>query len=261
MEEKAPERLFACFCRRNPANTEVSVKVYSDNATLPLKVDPVRSEHLRYTYNLGERGITWAAGPLGGFQGTLSIYAVNAEEEARKAKQNDPYYLNGMFCDDRYYEWFIHAPLDLASPAHKSMLEESLRKAGMEHLIGRKISLKHPERLFACFSKMTPILKGSGEIVKEHFRYQFGYLWQEGLTWAGGPLGSYNASLQILAVNSLDEAKRAVENDPFSVQGIFYDNEFYEWFIHAPFGKASPAHKEQLRLSLIKTGIMPDAML
>ncbi|GEM_PF-4742038 len=242
MEEKAPERLFACFCKRNPS---------------PSNIDPARNEHLRYVYDLGEKGITWAAGPLGGHQGTLSIYKVNTEEEARKAKRNDPYYLNGMFYDDRYYEWFIHAPLNLASPAHKSMLEESLRKAGLGHLIGRKFNLKSPERLFACFSKMAPLSKGSGELIKEHFRYQFGYLWQEGLSWAGGPLGNYEACLQIFAVGSLEEAKKALENDPFQTGGIFHDNEFYEWFIHMPFHKASVAHKEQLRSSLIDIGIKP----
>ncbi len=257
MEEKAPERLFACLCKRNPANIEGSVKAYTKNMSLPSEIDPVRNEHLRYSYDLGERGITWAAGPFGGFQGTLSIYAVNTEEEARKAKQNDPYYINRMFYDDRYYEWFIHAPLNLASPAHRSMLEESLRKAGMAYLIGKKIRIKNPERLFVCFSKMAPLSKGSGEIVKEHFRYQFGYLWQEGLTWAGGPLGNYIGTLQIFAVSSLEEAKKVVENDPFYIKEIFYDNEFYEWFIHMPFSKASIAHKENLRLSLTNIGIMP----
>lgn len=256
MEQKAPEKLFACFCKRSPLDIESSIKAFSGDAGSS-EIDPVRREHLRYAYDLAEKGITWAGGPLGNFQGTLSIYEINTEEEARKARRNDPYYLKGMFYDNRYYEWFIHAPLSLCSPAHKVLVQEGLKKAGLEGITESQNRPESPQRLFVCFSGMAPLTRGTGEIVREHFRYQFGYLMKESLIWAGGPLGNYEACLQIFAVNSIGDAKNIVERDPFSIKGIFYDNQYYEWFIHMPLRKASPAHKEKLRQSLKQVGINP----
>lgn len=245
MEQKRQERLFACFCKINSTG-------------LAQAAESTKNEHLLYAYGLGKRGIAWAAGPTGNYQSTLSIYAVNSKEVAKKAKRNDPFYIKGLFYDDAYYQWFIHAPLSLSSPEHSDMLENSLKRAGITPPVGSESGRKIPDRLFFCFSRMKPLLKGSGELVREHFLYQFGYLCKEGLIWAGGPLDDYDACLQIFSVNSIEEAKRAVQEDPFYINGIFYDNEFYEWFIHSPLDKASPAHKHGLEQSLIKMGIALD---
>lgn len=257
MERSTPAKLFVCLCKIAPAHAQRSVKSWAGGAPLPAQAEAIRNEHLRYTYELGEKGVTWAAGPFADFSGTLSIYAVSSLEEAKRAKRNDPFFVNGIFYDDKYFEWFIHVPLSEASSAHREIIEKGLRSARITSRAESKLAGRTPEKLFVCLSKLASFPKGAGAILREHFRYQYDYLAERGITWAGGVLGNFEGSLQIYTVNSVEDARKAVQNDPFSVNGIFYDNEYFQWLIHMPFSKCSPAHRERLRQDLIKVGIRP----
>lgn len=123
-----PEKLFVCLCKRSPSHAQRPVE---KGAAISAEAEAVFNEHLRYAYGLGERGITWAGGPFADSTGTLSIYAVNTFEEARKVKREDPFYKNGFIYDDRYFEWTIHGPLAKAAPAHKERLQAAYLKAGI----------------------------------------------------------------------------------------------------------------------------------
>ena len=47
-------------------------------------------------------------------------------------------------------------------------------------------------------------------------------------------------------------ARQLRENDPFTKHGLFYDPDYFEWLIHVPFRKASPARREALQKLLKK---------
>jgi hypothetical protein len=66
-----------------------------------------------------------------------------------------------------------------------------------------------PERLFACFADVDP----SADSLFD---------------------------LTIFTVGSVEMARQLRENDPFTQQGLFYDPDYFEWFIHMPFRKAPP---------------------
>lgn len=126
-----PAKLFVCLSKNTSAQTDRLTKAYGKGLTLSPEAEALRREHLCYVYDLGERGILWAGGPSGDASVNLSIYAVNSVEEAKKAKQNDPYYVKGMQCGDEYYEWSIHMPFDRASPGHRDKLKQDLARLGV----------------------------------------------------------------------------------------------------------------------------------
>ncbi len=42
-------------------------------------------------------------------------------------------------------------------------------------------------------------------------------------------------------------ARELRENDPFTQQGLFHTPDYFEWFIHMPFRKASPSRTAALK--------------
>ncbi len=53
-------------------------------------------------------------------------------------------------------------------------------------------------------------------------------LWQRGIFWAGGPtLGE--TSIEIYAVDSIEEAIEAQRNAPLCRKGFLHDEEYLEW--------------------------------
>lgn len=126
-----PDNLFVCFSKNVPEQAKRLTNAYGKSLTLSPEAEALRREHLRYVYDLGERGVIWMGGPSADATIGLSIFAVNSIAEAQKARRNDPYYKNGMIKDDEYYEWTIHMPLSKASPGHKAKLVETLTRLGV----------------------------------------------------------------------------------------------------------------------------------
>jgi len=54
-------------------------------------------ERTSYLLNLQKKGILWTAGPFSDFSGGLMIYEVQSIEEAKKAVEEDPFYVQGFF--------------------------------------------------------------------------------------------------------------------------------------------------------------------
>ena len=72
-----------------------------------------------------------------------------------------------------------------------------------------------------------------------------------GYDWESGPSGDSLYDLTVFSVGSMEMAKLLRENDPFTQNGLFYDPEYFEWFILYPFRKVSPTRKETV-LQLLK---------
>ena len=68
-----------------------------------------------------------------------------------------------------------------------------------------------------------------------------------GYDWESGPSADSFYDLTVFSVGSIEMARLLRENDPFTQNGLFYEPDYFEWFIHFPLKKASPARKEILR--------------
>ena len=75
-----------------------------------------------------------------------------------------------------------------------------------------------------------------------------------GYDWESGPSADSLYDLTIFSVNSIEMARQLRENDPFTKHGLFYEPDYFEWFIHAPFRKASPGRREALQQLLRRSG-------
>jgi uncharacterized protein YciI len=88
-----------------------------------------------------------------------------------------------------------------------------------------------PHKLFVCLLKSRHDEKGWNEIsasVQEaHTRYMID-LWQRGIFWAGGPTAE-KTSIEIFAVDSVDEAIKAQRNAPLYLKGYLHDEKYLEW--------------------------------
>jgi hypothetical protein len=78
-----------------------------------------------------------------------------------------------------------------------------------------------------------------------------------GYDWESGPSADSLYDLTIFSVGSIEMARQLRENDPFTQNGLFYEPDYFEWFIHTPFRKASPGRREVLRQLLEQASANP----
>ena len=131
MERTTPEKLFVCEYKFAPSLAQALDRFYAEGIPVPAEIQAIRVEHLRYMKELSETGVMWEGGPFADFTGGINIFAVDSLEEARKAQENEPYYINGLFYDAKYSEWIVHTPLSIAAPIHKERLEQVYRDFGL----------------------------------------------------------------------------------------------------------------------------------
>ncbi len=276
MKWTTPERMFVCVNRHSDSYTQSMGGTYNKGQSPASDVSAIRDRHLPYRYALAEKGITWAAGALSGegaegYPFALCLYSVNSLEEAKQAQENDPYTIAGMSVPVEYFEWYIHMPISRAMRSHRAMLEKGLAEAGVK-VARRKGAAEWstPPRLFVCLSKQTEVhrqrlvqeydngirLTDQQESWRyEHLRYVY-ELGEKGIMWAGGPSADYTKSVSIFAVSSFEEAKKAKQNDPYYIRGLYSDDKYYEWNIHMPLDRASPGHRERLEKDLKRLGVI-----
>ena len=129
-----------------------------------------------------------------------------------------------------------------------------------------------PAKLFVCICQHSPYLVESsnnyyGEgvpvpaelqaIRQEHIRYMYD-ISKSGILWLGGPSADYTHTINVFAVDSLEKAREAQQNDPYYVQGLIHNDRYLEWVIHMPLGKASPADREKIERNCRELGIFLD---
>jgi uncharacterized protein YciI len=91
-------------------------------------------------------------------------------------------------------------------------------------------------------------------IRESHLRYIYDLA--KNILWAGGPFADWTGGINIFAVDSLEEAKKAQENEPYYANGLMYDAKYSEWVLHAPISMVAPVHKERLEKTLRELGLL-----
>jgi uncharacterized protein YciI len=85
-----------------------------------------------------------------------------------------------------------------------------------------------PDKLFVCLLKSEDGWDETlASVGKEHSRYMTD-LWQRGIFWAGGPTAE-KISIEIYAVDSIEEAMKAQRNAPLYLKGYLHDDKYLEW--------------------------------
>jgi len=252
--EPIPEKLFVCSAKINNKVGVALRSTFEMGIGIPRDLETLYNEHLVYTYGLGEKALFYEAGPSVEFNEILYIFATDSLEDSRKLMYEDPFHKAGIFYDDSYFEWHIHAPL------WKSHLPPM-----PEQEIEVKVDLVTPRNLFVAFGKfnvepMNDWVAGKAErpiyqILHLINRDGTGGVGTMGFDWASGPSADVTRILHIFAVPSMQMAQFFNETDALFRYGLMSDFRYFEWCIHFPFRKASPKHKDALIRLLKNAGI------
>jgi hypothetical protein len=134
-----------------------------------------------------------------------------------------------------------------------------------------------PEKLFVCICKVKPAYSGTvdkffaqgGTVPPDITTIRHARVLNEqdliknSLIWLGGPLSGSDCqmSMNVFAVDSVEKAKDLQRRDPAYIQGLFYDDQYFEWTIHLPFRKVSPSHREKVAQGFRDAGVSPESMM
>ena len=286
--EPIPDNLFVCSAKIKLEAGRALKNAFEAGTSLPKDLQATYNEHLIYAYALGEKGLYWEAGPSADFTEVLYIFSTDSLEEAQKLMQNDPFYKEGIFYGDLWFQWAIHSPIWEANLPHRELIETVNREFGIwpkyppgvkPPVREIKVELTTPPKLFASLAKINPeyiekinqavveyIEKSNQDVeasrpVPAFFTHHVfnrdgpSGTTQMGYDWESGPSVDWRYDLSTFSVNSIEMARLIRENDAFVQHGVFYDCTYFEWCIHMPFRKASPTHKEALKRFLRGAGV------
>jgi uncharacterized protein YciI len=277
--EIIPDRLFACFAEVGPEARAALSKTYETGEKLTDDMADLHRQHLLHAYRLGENGSIWEAGPSADFSRILHIYAAPDMESAKQLMRGDAFYKAGIFTNDWWMEWSVHTPYWKIGEPMRGIIEGLARgngalpsyPPGTEPTVSL-INVKNvtPRKLIVSLAKAdAPRIKEIEKNDREgkpipSFLVQHAYnrLGPGGTTamgydWESGPSADSLYDLTIFSVGSIEMARQLRENDPFTQHGLFYDPDYFEWFIHAPFRKASPGRRDVLERLLQQSGARP----
>ena len=274
--ETIPARLFACFAEVSPEVGMALNKTFETGENPPNDLSGLYRQHLLHTHRLGENGSIWEAGPSAGFTRILCIYATADMESAKQLMQDDPFYKAGFFANDWWMEWSVHTPYWKTSQPIRDIIEGLMRGIGVlpSYPPGVKPTIKvinveivTPPKLIVSLARAdAPRIKQienndkAGRPVPSFLvQHAFNRLGPGGTTamgydWESGPSVDSLHDLTIFSVGSIEMARQLRENDPFTKHGLFYEPDYFEWFIHMPLRKASPARREVLQHLLEQSG-------
>jgi uncharacterized protein YciI len=267
--ETIPARLFACFADVDPSVGAALGKTYATGEDLPNVISALHRKHLSHTHRLGENGSIWEAGPSADFTRILYIYATPDLESAKKLVRDDPFYKAGGFVNDWWMEWSVHTPYWKTGEPMRGMIEGLMRGIGVlpsyppgvsPTISVINVEIVTPPKLIVSLAKADASRikqienddKARKPIPSFLVQHAFNRLGPGGTTmmgydWECGPSADSLYDLTIYSVGSIEMARQLRENDPFTQQGLFYDPDYFEWFIHAPFRKASPGRRAVLK--------------
>ena len=277
--EIIPDRLFACFADVSPEASAALSRTYETGANLPDGMADLHQQHLLHTHRLGENGSIWEAGPSADFTRILHIYTAPDMESAKQLMRDDAFYKAGIFTSDWWMEWSVHTPYWKIGEPMRGIIEGLAKEngalpscpPGAEPAVS-VINVQNvtPRRLIVSLARAdAPRIKEIEKNDKEgrpipSFLVQHAYnrLGPGGTTamgydWESGPSADSLYDLTVFSVGSIDMARQLRENDPFTQHGLFYEPDYFEWFIHAPFRKASPGRRDVLERLLRQSGARP----
>jgi uncharacterized protein YciI len=267
--EIIPARLFACFAEVSPEAGAALNKTYKTGENLPNDMSGPYRRHLLYAHRLGEDGSIWEAGPSADFSRILCIYATSDMESAKQLMYDDPFYRAGFFTNDWWMEWSVHTPYWKTSPPMRSAIEGLMRGIGVlpSYPPGVNPTIKvinvevvAPPKLVVSLARADASRikqienndKAGRPIPSFLPQHAFNRLGPGGTTamgydWESGPSADSLYDLTIFSVGSIEMARQLRENDPFTQNGLFYAPDYFEWYIHTPFRKASAGRREALQ--------------
>ncbi len=274
--EITPARLFACFAQVSPEAGAALNTTHETGKNLPGDLVGLYRQHILYTHRLGENGSIWEAGPSADFTRILYIYATPDMESAKQLMRDDPLYQAGIFTHDWWLDWSVHTPYWKTGPVARSGIEGLMRGVGVlpSYPPGENptisvinVEIVTPPKLVVSLaradgSRIKQIEnndKAGRPIPSFLVQHAFNRLGPGGTTtmgydWEAGPSADSLYDLTIFSVGSIEMARLLRENDPFTQHGLFYQPEYFEWFIHVPFRKASPGRREGLQQLLEQSG-------
>jgi hypothetical protein len=277
--EPVPDRLFVCFARVKPQAGIALKNAYESGGELPRDLRSLHADHLRYTYDLGEKGSYWEAGPSADFTEILYIFSTASMEQARGLMRNDPFYKSGVFHDDWWFEWSVHTPAWKLTPPQRAGMEALMRDIGIlprypqgiePPVMEIKVEIVTPPKLIVALAKADVARIKQVEMdhkagkpvpyfLMGHFANRLGPggTAQMGYDWESGPSSDSLYDLTIMSVNSIQMGKQLRENDRFTIYGLFYDLRYFEWCVMMPYKKASPIFKDTLKTFLKESGVIP----
>jgi uncharacterized protein YciI len=275
-DETIPARLFACFAGVSPEAGAALNTICQTGRNLPDDMVRLYRQHILHAHRLGESGSIWEAGPSGDFTRILHIYATPDMESAQQLMHDDPLYRAGLFTHDWWLEWSVHTPYWKTSPPVRDEIEGLMRGAGVlpsyppgvnPTISVIKVEIVTPPRLVVSLAKADASRikqiesndKAGRPVPSFLVQHAFNRLGPGGTTtmgydWESGPSADSLYDLTIFSVGSIEMARQLRENDPFTQHGLFYEPDYFEWFIHAPFRKASPSRRQTLQQFLAQSG-------
>jgi uncharacterized protein YciI len=267
-DEIIPGRLFACFAEVSPEARAALSRTYETGANLTDDMADLHRQHLLHTHMLGENGSIWEAGPSADFARILYIYAAPDMESARQLMHDDAFYKSGIFTNDWWMEWSVHTPYWKIGEPMRGIIEGLARGSGARpscppgaETTVSVINVENvtPRRLIVSLARadaqrIKEIEKNDKEgrpipsflVQHAYNRLGPGGTTAMGYDWESGPSADSLYDLTIFSVGSIEMARQLRENDPFTQHGLFYDPDYFEWFIHAPLRKASPGRRDVL---------------
>ena len=275
--EIIPDRLFACFVKVTPEAAVALSRMYGAGENIPDTLAGLHRQHLAYNYGLGESNLIWEAGPSVDFSQILYIYATSDMESARKLMTEDPFFKADLFNNPWWMEWSVHTPYwkigqpmrgiieglamgNGAIPACPNGIEPTVSVIHVENVTPRRLIVSLCKADAARIRQIEENDRAGKPIPSFLVQHAFNRLGPGGTTamgydWESGPSADSLYDLTIFSVGSIEMARLLRENDPFTQHGLFYDPDYFEWYIHTPFRKASPARREVLRQLLEQSGV------
>jgi uncharacterized protein YciI len=267
--EIIPAQLFACFADVDPFVRAALERTYATGEPPPNILSALHRKHLLHNHQLGENGSIWEAGPSEDLTRILYVYATPDMESAKQLMRDDPFYQAGYFINDWWIEWAIHTPYWKTGEPMRGMIEGLMRGIGVlpsyppgvsPTISVINVEVVTPPKLYVSLAKADSARlkriesddKARRPIPSFLVQHAFNRLGPGGTTvmgydWESGPSVDSLYDLTIFSVGSIEMARQLRDNDPFTQQGLFYDPDYFEWFIHTPFRKASPGRRAALK--------------
>ncbi len=275
--ETIPLRLFACFADVASEASAAMKKTYENGKNLPDDMADLYRQHLVYIHGLGKEGSIWEAGSSADFARILFIYATPDMESAKQLMRRDPFYRAACFRNDWWMEWSVHTPYWKTAQPMRDIIEGLMRGIGVlpsyapgvnPTISEINVEVVAPPKLIVSLAKADAARikrienddKARKPVPSFLVQHAFNRLGPGGTTamgydWECGPSADSLYDLTIFSVGSIEMARQLRENDPFTQNGLFYEPEYFEWFIHSPLRKASPNHRETILKLLKQAGI------
>ena len=131
MAGKTPEKLFVCIFRVKAYYYKNVDRLNAKGIPLPPKLKAIRERRVQFTGELMEKGVLWMGGPAVDAPLSMNIFAVDSIEEAIKLQRNDPCFAEGLFYNDKYFEWELHVAFTKVSARlrerHKKLMASRKR--------------------------------------------------------------------------------------------------------------------------------------